>query len=1061
MSFRPRLAQTILLPALLATVAVRADPILSEFMASNNRTIADEEGKSSDWIEIHNPDATPVNLAGWYLTDDLTDKLKWQFPAVTVPAGGYLIVWASGENRRDATKPLHANFALDSAGEYLALVKPDGITAVTEFAPAFPAQFEDFSYGVTQPMAVGEAPVVGFFRNPTPGARNGGASTLLLAERVAFSRAAGPFTGTVSLTLSGAATGQRIRYTLTAPGPNAANSTLEPGPTAPEYTGPIAIAASTIVRASVYAADNIAHGFPSTAHYVRLAGSGAARLDNFSSQLPILLVDTHGTGKLEKDGIDHPAWIYSWSKPAIGDTPLGAAPSTHCPGSTSVHGQSSADFDKKSLSLKFRPASGQAKAPALFGLPTFESWELIGPWYFDRTFVYNAFVYALSNRLGRWAPRTQFVEVFYNNNGGDLDLSDYAGIYILTDSREIDSKRIDITKISPTDIGPNKITGGYVIHSDPPDAAELNFQTRRGFPGGPLAIGVRTPKLANLPQEQRDYIKGYVQGLDDALLSDLGGGWRNRTYLDYIDQPSWIDHHILNLLPMNVDGLWRSAFFTKDRGGRLVAGPVWDFDRSLGGGDPRADRPDVWSGPFTDGATDYWQDGWWGLLAQDPEFVQAWADRWHQLRRNELSTPSLLALIDSLAAQIGPAAAARDAAKWPANLPLFAGGWQGEIDHLKDWVTRRVTWIDAQLIAPPALTADNDTLTVTPAPGTQLAYTTDGTDPRAFGGAPAQAVRLSSSPITVPSTANLQARSYRAVPRPGIPTFSWSSVSGGTPTSAPVPRPRLLNLSSRSFVGADENILIAGVVVNDTAGKQYLARAVGPALTAFGVAGALSQPVLTILDSAGRQVARNAGWESGPDANDIPDLAKAVGAFPFAKGSRDSALLARLPAGQYTLQVSSATTATGVSLAELYEIDSGVGRTLNLSTRGLVRAGDELLIGGVVILGPGPKRLLIRAVGPTLGAFGVAGALPDPVLSLYNGSTPVATNDDWGTPSGATAASGSDITAAAAAVGAFALAPGTRDAVLLLTLPAGAYTAQIAGKSRASGVILLEIYEVP
>ena len=1063
MSPPSRLTRAALLFVLVFSGVLRADPVISEFMAANTRTIADDDGKFADWIEIYNPDAAPVNLAGWFLTDNATVKNKWQFPALTLPAGGYLIVWASSQNRRDPAKPLHTNFALASSGGYLALVKPDTTTVATEFAPAYPAQFEDFSYGVTQPTLAGEASVRGFFRTPTPGARNGGSSTLFLTERVVFSRAAGPFTGTVSLSLTGTAAGQRIRYTITSPGPTAATAVaIEPGATAAEYTGPIVISASVIVRATIYAADNIAHGFPSTAQYVRLAGTGAARLDNFTTQLPILVVDTHGTGDLVKDGIDHPAWVYTWSKPATGNTALASAPTALSSGTTSVHGQSSADFPKKSLNLKFDDTLGHGKSLAIFGLPSFDNWELIGPWKYDRTFIYNAFVYALSNRLGRWAPRTQLVEVFVNSNGGDLDNSDYAGVYILTDTREVDSKRIDITGISPGDLGPNKITGGYVIHSDPPDAAEFNFQTRRGFPGDPLAIGIHTPKLSSMPLEQRNYIKGFIQGLDDSLLADLASGWRNRTHLDSIDQPSWIDHHILNLLPMNIDGLWRSAFFTKDRRDRLVAGPVWDFDRSLGGGDPRAEHPDVWSGPFEVGATDYWNDGWWGLLAQDPEFVQAWVDRWQQLRKNELSTPSLLALIDSLAAQIGPAAAARDAAKWADNASRFPGGWQGEVDNMKSWVTRRVNWIDSQLIAVPAVTAGAGTLTVTPAPGMQLVYTTDGTDPRAWGGAAAHAVRVSSTPVTVPNTADLQARSYRATPTAGVPSFSWSSAAGGAQSSVLTPRPRLLNLSSRSFVGTGENILITGVVVNDTAGKQYLARAVGPALTAFGVPGALAQPVLTILDSAGRQIARNAGWETSPDASDIPDLAKAVGAFPFTKGSLDSALLARLPAGQFTLQVASANTGTGVGLAELYEIDSGVGRTLNLSTRGLVRAGDELLIGGVVVQGPGPKRLLIRAIGPTLGGFGVAGTLPDPVLTIFSGTNIMATNDNWGTRTGVAAVTTTaEVTAASAAVGAFALNAASLDSVLLLTLPQGAYTAQIAGKAGASGVILLEIYEVP
>ena len=1041
--------------------AVRADPVISEFLAANTTTIVDNDGAYSDWIEIFNPDPQPASLAGWYLTDTATDKKKWAFPDVTVPAGGYLLVWASNQNRRDPAKPLHTNFVLNAAGDYLALVQPDGTTVATEFAPAFPAQLENISYGVTQPAAATEPAVRGPFRTPTPGARNGGAAALFLPERAVFSRASGPFTGTITVTLTGAAAGQQIRYVVAPPAATGA-AVPEPGPDATVYTGPLTITASAIVRAKVFAADNGAAGGPTTAHYVRVATTGPDRLDTFASHLPLLVLDTHGSGPLVKDDGVRPGWIYTWPRPAAGGTALTAPPAAASSIEANVRGASSAEFPKKSFTVRLDDTLGRDNPLPLYGLPAFENWTLVGPWNYDRTFLNNAVIYALSNRLGRWAPRTQLVEVFFNANGGDLDAGDYVGIYVLTDSLRIDPKRVDLAKLEPTDVGAKKITGGYLLKLDLPDANEFSFQLPRGFPEAPFALAVSRPKLADLAPAQRDYIGTYLQRFDDALTADLAAGWRNRTHLDYIDRASWVDHHLLNVLALNVDGLSRSTYMTKDREGRLNAGPVWDFDRALGGGDPRSQNFEVWMGD--NGATDYWTYGWWGRLAQDPEFLQAWVDRWQGLRRTELSAPSLAALVDALAGQIGPAAAARDAARWPDNAPRFGGGWQGEVDTLKSWLARRATWIDTHFAAPPTVVAGAGTLTVTPAPGTQLAYTTDGTDPRAFGGGPGHGVRVVASAVTVPATADLQARGYRPdfIATDG-PTTPWSAAVGGGRSSPLTPRPRLANLSSRGFIGTDENILIAGVVVNDTAGKHYLARAVGPALTAFGVAGALAQPVLSIRDGQGRELARNSGWESGPDGDDIADLTKAVGAFPFAKGSKDAALLARLPAGQFTLQISSANTGTGVGLAELYEIEPGVGRTLNLSTRGLVRAGEELMIGGVVVRGPAPKRLLIRAIGPTLGAFGVAGTLADPVLTLFNGAgMQVATNDDWTTRTGSAAATtAAEVAAAAAAVGAFGLGEDTRDAALLLTLPEGPYTAQIAGKGTASGVILLEIYEVP
>jgi hypothetical protein len=122
-----------------------AAPIISEFMADNRGTLKDEDGDDSDWIEVHNPDAAPVNLTGFALSDKAANPGKWLFPDVTVPPGGYLVVFASGKNRRIAGLPLHTNFSLEKNGEYLSLAAPGG-AVLQEFAP-FPPQQEDRSYG--------------------------------------------------------------------------------------------------------------------------------------------------------------------------------------------------------------------------------------------------------------------------------------------------------------------------------------------------------------------------------------------------------------------------------------------------------------------------------------------------------------------------------------------------------------------------------------------------------------------------------------------------------------------------------------------------------------------------------------------------------------------------------------------------------------------------------------------------------------------------------------------------------------------------------------------------
>ena len=121
--------------------------LITEFGAVNNGAIRDETGRTSDWIEIYNTATTNVNLGGWFLTDNRNSLNLWSFPDMELPAGTFMIVFASARNRRDPDSPLHTSFSLSGSGDYLALVRPDGVTIEQEFAPAYPPQSARFSYG--------------------------------------------------------------------------------------------------------------------------------------------------------------------------------------------------------------------------------------------------------------------------------------------------------------------------------------------------------------------------------------------------------------------------------------------------------------------------------------------------------------------------------------------------------------------------------------------------------------------------------------------------------------------------------------------------------------------------------------------------------------------------------------------------------------------------------------------------------------------------------------------------------------------------------------------------
>jgi hypothetical protein len=680
---------------------------------------------------------------------------------------------------------------------------------------------------------------------------------------------------------------------------------------------------------------------------------------------------------------------------------------------------------------------------------------LVGPWKYDLTYINNVFVCELSNRLGRWAPRTRLAEVYFNSDGNAVSSSDYAGIYVLTDRVEVSKKRVDIANLAADELTGADVTGGYILKIDTKDADEIGWVTSRGFPNTPNAppssIVLVSPAAADIAPAQLTYIRDYVQRMENALFASRDSGWSRRPYLDYIDRAAWVDHHLLNTFVANPDAFVRSAFFTKDRNGRLAAGPVWDFDRALGSyWDERSFRADVWVGL---GASDVWETGWWGILARDPEFMQDWIDRWQSLRRAELSTANLVSLVDTLGASVGVAAAARDAARWPIddNRP---GNHAVQLGYLRNWLASRANWIDSQFLAAPTVVASGTSLTFTAPSGAQLAYTLDGSDPRSLGGAVAPNAILVSSPYTAPASANIHVRSYDATRSGVYPGSPWSSVAGGASSSPLSPVARLVNISSRAVVGAGENALIVGVVVADTEGKRYLSRAIGPALGAFGVANFLPDPRLGIWKD-NSELFRNTGWGTGPEASKLPEYATSVGAFALPANSRDSALASNFAAGSYTVQITTSSAQSGVGLAELYELDA-YGRTVNLSTRAQVRTGSGSLIGGFVVQGPAYIRMLVRAVGPALSAFGVTGVLRDPILTLRSGDSVVATNDRWDSATNA-----SVVAAASRSVGAFDLPAASEDAALLITVPKGAYTVEVKGKDNGEGVALLEIYEVP
>ncbi len=260
-------------------------------------------------------------------------------------------------------------------------------------------------------------------------------------------------------------------------------------------------------------------------------------------------------------------------------------------------------------------------------------------------------------------------------------------------------------------------------------------------------------------------------------------------------------------------------------------------------------------------------------------------------------------------------------------------------------------------------------------------------------------------------------------------------------TPAATDPPRLANLSTRAQSLAGNDVLIGGFIIGGSVAKTVVVRARGPSLTAQGVANALANPTLQLF--AGQSViASNDDW--GAAAN-----AAAIQSSGFAPADpAESAVLVTLQPGAYTAVIAGAGGGTGVAIVEVFEVGGATVPLVNISTRSLVATGGDVMIGGFIIQGTGPRTVVVRARGPSLAAAGIANPLANPTLTIFAGATPIASNDDWAVGN----------TSAGAIVSRGFTPSDTRESALLLTLMPGAYTAVVSGAGGSTGVGLVEIF---
>lgn len=808
MACRLSLIFLLLLSALARAQTVRITEILPE----NTAGLMDADGTFQGWVELWNTSTTAKTvLSGARLTDGTT---TWTFPGAATPTtsiqaeiepDGRMVVFLSGKNRVVPTAPFHTNFASSATGGVIELRNSANTLISSLPYPDLPA---NVSWGRDEADTAVTPALVGRYDSPTPGERNNYSGTGV-AGNVMISPTSGAFIGTMQVTLSLPVSDPDtvIRYTTNGALPTA-TSTL--------YTAPFNVTTTQRIRARAFKT-GLLPGETETEAYLLLSTT----TQNFSSAMPLAVISNFSTAQPPDTG-DQEAYLWVWY-PA---TPDNRSRFTNPPDlATRVvidkRGSSTLGNAKFNLNVEFRKErDNDDRDLPLMGMPAHSDWVFHAPYAFDPSLLHNPLAYAMSNAIGRWASRNRMAEVFVDVTGTSLSFSgsasgDYFGVYNVLEKIRRGNDRLDVKKLDTYDNDAVSKTGGYIFKIDRQDSGDTGVNA-----GGqtwayyyPKEIEIKSPHRDPQEQALTAHLNGMQTALTSAAYKDPVTG-----YAAWIDVPGAIDHHLINVWTFNVDALRLSGYWHKERSGKIVPGPVWDFDRTMSSTDVRDDNPAIWrSTNPSDMGTDFFNYPWWNRMFTDPDFYQKYVDRWQEVRRGALSRANLEAMITALNAEISAEAATRDLARWgqakriwtrPAGADFLpAGTFTGqaaEVQRLKDYMQQRANFMDSQWVAPVTTSIPAGAV----APGTQvfltgpassvIYYTLDGSDPRPSGGAVPAAANVftySGTPITVNAATSIRARAYKATHtaltganNPSL-VCKWSGITRAlyTTTRTPVP----------------------------------------------------------------------------------------------------------------------------------------------------------------------------------------------------------------------------------------------------------------------------------
>ena len=368
-----------------------------------------------------------------------------------------------------------------------------------------------------------------------------------------------------------------------------------------------------------------------------------------------------------------------------------------------IRGLSSAGYPQRPYGIETQDEWGENNNVSILGMPAENDWVLLSN-FNDRSLLKNLLAYKLFGEMGNYSPRAQLCEVIVD--------SSYKGIYVFGEKLKRDSNRVDIAKLTELDLADDDLTGGYILtqnYWNSNNSFESNYSPI-DHPGFDVHFVYEYPKADVILPVQKAYIASFVDSLETALYSPEFYD-PNLGYRQFMDVPSFIDYFLVNEVSRNADGFKKSVFFHKDKnsnGGKLKAGPVWDFDWAWKNIDICEIYQNTdgsgWAHLNNDCFTDNYSTGWYVRLLQDESFRNELRCSYEEYRMDILNTDSLFNYIDNMGALVQNAQS-RHFQKWPIlglsgpapDLGEVPDTYLGELESLKNWIGIRLDWLDENI----------------------------------------------------------------------------------------------------------------------------------------------------------------------------------------------------------------------------------------------------------------------------------------------------------------------------------------------------------------------------